>query len=92
MNKSNKKSTREMSILPGAEVGVRVVKTKRRPNGDIELALRSLKKELKVSGKMQRLKDNRYFISKKTIQRNQILRPHRTSKFLCKKAQRRSSL
>ena len=71
MNKSNKKSTREMSILPGAEVGVRVVKTKRRPNGDIELALRSLKKELKVSGKMQRLKDNRYFISKKTIQRKQ---------------------
>ena len=55
MNKSNKKSKREMSILPGAEVGVRVVKTKRKPNGDIELALKSLKKELKVSGEVNQL-------------------------------------
>ena len=49
----SKKTKRQQSILPGAEVGVRVIKTKRNPNGDIELALRSLKKELKVSGKIQ---------------------------------------
>jgi ribosomal protein S21 len=71
MNKSNKKSKREMSILPGAEVGVRVIKTKRNPKGDIELALKSLKKELKSSGKMQRLKDTRYFVPKKETQRKQ---------------------
>ena len=68
---NNKTSKRQQSILPGVEVGVRVIKTKRNPKGDIELALKSLKKELKASGVMQRLKDNRYFISKKTIQRKQ---------------------
>ena len=68
MSKNNK---RHQSTLPGAEVGVRVIKTKRNPNGDIELALKSLKKELKASGKMQRLKDKQQFRSKKDIQREQ---------------------
>jgi ribosomal protein S21 len=67
----NKKTKRQQSMLPGAEVGVRVIKTKRNPNGDIELALRSLKKELKASGKLQRLKEKQEFTSKKTIQRRQ---------------------
>jgi ribosomal protein S21 len=66
-----KQSKRQQSILPGIEVGVRVIKTKRNPKGDIELALKSLKKELKASGKMQRLKDKQEFTSKKTIQRRQ---------------------
>ena len=42
----NKKMKRQKSILPGA-LGVRVVKTKQHPNGDINFALRSFKKELK---------------------------------------------
>ena len=67
----SKKTKRQQSILPGAEVGVRVVKTKRHPNGDIELALKSLKKELKASGKLQKLKDKQEFTSKKTIERKQ---------------------
>ena len=67
----SKKTKRQQSILPGAEVGVRVIKTKRNPNGDIELALRSLKKELKVSGKIQRLRSLQQFESKKSIQRKQ---------------------
>jgi len=67
----NKKSKRHQSSLPGAEVGVRVIKTKRCPNGDIELALKSLKKEIKASGRMQKLKDKQEFTSKKTIQRRQ---------------------
>ena len=67
----NKQTKRQQSILPGAEVGVRVIKTKRNPNGDIELALKSLKKELKASGKMHRLKEKQEFTSKKTIQRKQ---------------------
>ena len=67
----NKKTKRQQSILPGAEVGVRVIKTKRHPKGDIELALKSLKKELKASGKMHKLKEKQEFTSKKTIQRRQ---------------------
>ena len=67
----NKNSKRHQSTLPGAEVGVRVIKTKRCPNGDIELALKSLKKEIKASGRMQRLKEKQEFTSKKTIQRRQ---------------------
>ncbi len=67
----NKKTKRQQSALPGAEVGVRVIKTKRNPNGDIELALKSLKKELKASGKLARLKEKQQFTSKKTIQRRQ---------------------
>ena len=68
---NNKKTKRQQSILPGAEVGVRVIKTKRNPKGDIELAFRSLKKELKASGKLARLKERQQFVSKKTIQRKQ---------------------
>ena len=67
----NKKNKRQQSALPGAEVGVRVIKTKRCPNGDIELALRSLKKELKASGKIQRLRSLQQYESKKSIQRKQ---------------------
>ena len=66
MNKSQK---HHQSILPG--VGVKVVKTKRHPDGDIELALRKFKKEVKDSGKIQNLKDRRQFVSKKTKQRKQ---------------------
>jgi ribosomal protein S21 len=65
----NKNRKHHESVLPG--VGVRVIKTKRNPNGDIELALRKLKKEVKVSGKLQELRDRREFTSKKQIQRRQ---------------------
>ena len=67
----NKKNKRQQSVLPGAEVGVRVIKTKRHPNGDIELALKSLKKELKASGKLQKLRERQHFVPKKDIQRDQ---------------------
>tara|TARA_R100001443_G_scaffold112793_1_gene126749 strand:+ start:89 stop:343 length:255 start_codon:yes stop_codon:yes gene_type:complete len=69
MNKNHKD---HLSITPG--VGVKVVKTKRNPNGDIELALRKLKKEIKDSGKIQKLKDNRAFVSKKDKQRKLVER------------------
>ena len=65
----NKNQKHHQSILPG--VGVKVIKTKRCPNGDIELALRKFKKEVKGSGKLQDLKDRRQFTSKKEIQRKQ---------------------
>tara|TARA_R100001377_G_C3156653_1_gene98256 strand:- start:178 stop:438 length:261 start_codon:yes stop_codon:yes gene_type:complete len=68
MSKINK---RQQSQLPGAEVGVRVIKTKRHPKGDIESALKSLKKELKASGKMDQLKELQQFESKADIKRKQ---------------------
>ena len=64
---------RQKSILPGA-VGVRVIKTKQQPNGDISYALRSFKKELKQSGKLQELKDRRYHIPKSAKKREMMKR------------------
>ena len=59
----NKRMKRQKSILPGA-LGVRVVKTKQHPKGDINFALRSFKKDLKESGKLQELRERRYFTPK----------------------------
>ena len=65
----NKNQKHHESITPG--VGVRVVKNKRYPNGDIEFALKKLKKEVKSSGKLIKLKELQQFTSKKDIQRRQ---------------------
>ena len=65
----NKNQKHHESITPG--VGVRVVKNKRYPNGDIEFALKKLKKEVKSSGKLIKLKELQQFTSKKEIQRRQ---------------------
>ena len=69
MNKSQK---HHHSITPG--VGVNVIKTKRHPKGDIEFALKKLKKEIKSSGKLQQLRDKRYFIPKSETKRKQVER------------------
>ena len=69
----NKKMKRQKSILPGA-LGIRVVKTKQYPNGDINFALRSFKKELKQSGKMEELRERRYFVPKSAKKREQMKR------------------
>ena len=65
----NKKMKRQKSILPGA-LGVRVIKTKQYPKGDINFALRSFKKELKQSGKFEELRERRYF-KKKSLTRKE---------------------
>jgi len=65
----NKNQRHHESILPG--VGVRVVSTKRHPKGDIEFALRKLKKEVKSSGKLIKLKELQQFESKADIKRKQ---------------------
>jgi ribosomal protein S21 len=69
----NKKMKRQKSILPGA-LGVRVIKTKQYPKGDINFALRSFKKELKQSGKMEELRERRYFVPKSAKKREQMKR------------------
>ena len=69
----NKKMKRQKSILPGG-LGVRVIKTKQHPNGDINFALRSFKKELKQSGKLEELRERRYFIPKSAKKREQMKR------------------
>ena len=56
----NKHEKRKKSILPGA-VGVKVVASKHQPKGDIGYALRSFKKELKESGKLDEYKERRYY-------------------------------
>ena len=69
----NKKMKRQKSILPGA-LGVRVIKTKQYPKGDINFALRSFKKELKQSGKLQELRERRYFVPKSAKKREMMKR------------------
>ena len=69
----NKKMKRQKSILPGA-TGVRVVKTKGTPTGDINFALKLFKKELKITGRLQELRDRRYFTPKSEKRRVQIQR------------------
>lgn len=68
MNKNNK---RHLAVLPGVGIGVKVLPSKRFPKGDISMALRKLKREVKDSGKMQEFKDRRFFVSKKVKQRKQ---------------------
>ena len=60
----SKQSKHFKSIVPGASVAVKVSTTKQYPKGDINFALKSFKRILKESGKMEELKDRRHFISK----------------------------
>ncbi len=69
----NKKQKRLKSVLPGA-VGVRVIKTKQHPNGDINFALRSFKKEMKAAGTLAELRERRYYTPKSQKRRVQLER------------------
>ena len=64
---------RQKSILPGA-LGVRVIKTKQHPRGDINFALRSFKKEMKQAGTLQELRERRYYVPKSAKRREQMKR------------------
>ncbi|MBC8301825.1 MAG: 30S ribosomal protein S21 [Pelagibacterales bacterium] len=74
-----KKSRRELSILPGANIGVRVIKRTRkdRKTGkieeyyDINQALKSFKKEVKESGILLELKERTFFVPKSVKKRKQ---------------------
>ena len=77
----NKKERRQKSILPGA-VGVKVVSYQKKNHktgkvetiSDIAGALRSFKKELKESGKLDELKERRYHIPKSAKNREKMKR------------------
>ena len=77
--KKNKRSSRELSILPGAAVGVKVltrtVKDKKtgkiKTISDINLALKKFKKEVKASGRLLELKERKFFIPKSERKRVQ---------------------
>jgi ribosomal protein S21 len=60
----SKQSKHFKSIIPGSGVAVKVLPTKQYPKGDINSALKSFKRELKESGKIQELKDRKEFKSK----------------------------
>ena len=62
MSKQTKKTLK--TAVPGAGVAVKVLPTKTYPKGDINFALKSFKRELKESGKMEDLKNRRHFVSK----------------------------
>lgn len=68
-----KQEKRFKSILPGG-VGIKVVPTKNQPKGDIGQALRSFKKELKDSGKLEELAERRYYIPDSAKRREKMKR------------------
>jgi len=68
----SKQSKHQKSIVPGAGVAVKVLPTKQYPKGDINFALKSFKRELKESGKMEDLKNRRHFISKSERRREEL--------------------
>ena len=69
-----KQSKHQKSIVPGAGVAVKVLSTKQYPKGDINFALKSFKRELKESGKIQELKDRKEFKSKSQKRREEVNR------------------
>ena len=70
----SKQSKQRQSIVPGAGVAVKVLKTKVYPKGDINFALKAFKRELKESGKIQELKDRRHFVSKSQKRKEEVNR------------------
>ena len=69
----NKHEKRQKSILTGA-LGVKVVRSKFQPEGDIAYALRSFKKEIKESGILDEYKSRRYHIPKSAKNREKMER------------------
>ena len=65
----NQKQYRQFkTIVPGAEVGVKVVRSKN-PKVDIERALKSWKRQLKQTGILQLVKDRREYVKPTTKRR-----------------------
>ena len=60
-----KQLNRHQTILPGAEIGVRVTRSKDR-RSDIEKALKSWKRQLKQSGRIQMVKDRQEYMKPAT--------------------------
>jgi|TARA_R110001592_G_scaffold54505_1_gene166781 ribosomal protein S21 len=69
----NKHEKRQKSILTGA-TGVKVVRSKFHPEGDITYALRSFKKEIKECGILDEFKSRRYHIPKSAKHREKMER------------------
>jgi len=67
----NKHEKRQKSILTGA-TGVKVVRSKFQPDGDIAHALRSFKKDVKESGVLDEYKSRRYHIPKSEKNRKKM--------------------
>ena len=68
----SKQSKHFKTIVPGAGVAVKVLSTKQYPKGDINFALKAFKRELKESGKIQELKDRRYYVSKSQKRKEEV--------------------
>ena len=64
--KPYKKIRREDMEIPGCYTGVRVV------NGNIELALKTFKRKMKDSGKLEELKDRKEYIKPSAVNRKKM--------------------
>lgn len=59
-------------VVPGAGIAVKVTKTKRHPNGDINAAIGKWKRMLKDSDVINGVKDRQEFIKPSVKKRDQI--------------------
>ena len=64
--KPYKKIRREDMEIPGCYTGVKVV------NGNIELALKTFKRKMKDSGKLEELKDRKEYIKPSAVNRKKM--------------------
>ena len=65
MSKQSKQSKKNLkTVIPGSGVAIKVLPTKQYPKGNINFALKSFKRDLKESGKLEQIKNRRFFISK----------------------------
>ena len=68
----NKKHKIWQSHIPGVPLGASVVKSKSNPKGDVAFAIRFWKRALNDAGKLQDLKEPRFFEKKSDKRRKQV--------------------
>ena len=69
---SNKVDKRIDHILPGQTLGVKVTKTKRYPDGDVNGAILKWKRMVKDAGVLDEVKDRQEFKKKSIVKRDQL--------------------
>ena len=70
----NKKSKNLDGVIPGHGLGVKVIKTKRRPDGDINQAIGTWKRLVKDAGIIESMRDRKEYQKKSVTRRAELNR------------------
>ena len=69
---SNKVDKRIDDVIPGQTLGIKVTKTKRHPEGDVNRAILKWKRIVKDAGVLEIVKERQEFKKKSVIKREKI--------------------